>query len=133
MTINHYWIVDDDPIARVLIRKKMSNEGLCEKFSEFQNGQEALEALKGAKENETPDLIFLDLNMPIMDGWEFLEEAHHKLENVHARVAILTSSISPDDWDRSQNIPSVSCFLNKPLNTAELLNRIDSNSRPNSN
>lgn len=128
MNLKVYWIVDDDPIARILIEKKMKKNNLGEQVQCFNNGQEALERLQTVQNGDRPDLIFLDLNMPILDGWEFLEAAQIKIEQSKIRVAILSSSISKDDHDKAKEFPCVNCFLNKPLNTEELLSHLNSRS-----
>jgi CheY-like chemotaxis protein len=69
-----------------------------------------------------PDLIFLDINMPAMDGWEFLAEyqtlpAEKKADTV---LIMLTTSLNPDDEKRTLEIPEVSGFENKPLNQGQL-------------
>lgn len=119
MNLKHYWIIDDDPIARMLIEKKMQREKLGPAMKCFTNGQDALEFLISMP-NERPDLIFLDLNMPIMDGWGFLEEGQLKISASPTKVVILTSSISEDDRTKALGFKCVSCFLKKPLDTEEL-------------
>jgi len=126
MNLKVYWIVDDDPIARVLIEKKMKKKNLGEQVQCFTNGQEALEQLQKVQNGDRPDLIFLDLNMPILDGWEFLDAAQSKIQDAKIRVAILSSSISHEDQEKAKEYPCVNCFLNKPLNTEDLLNHLKS-------
>lgn len=117
MTLKRYWIVDDDPIARMLIRKKMSRDVTSDECLEFANGQEALDKINSISPEEAPDLILLDLNMPILNGWEFLEECHKTIHEFEARIAILTSSIDENDLKKAKEFPCVIGFLNKPLNT----------------
>jgi CheY-like chemotaxis protein len=89
-----------------------------------QDGLEALEFLK--KEGQViPELIFLDINMPKMNGWEFLEEYHKLDPKYKARITImmLTTSANPDDVDKAKQIEDVTGFKTKPL-TEEMLNGI---------
>jgi CheY-like chemotaxis protein len=69
-----------------------------------------------------PDLIFLDINMPAMDGWEFLAQYQTlpKEKKADTVLIMLTTSLNPDDEKRTHSIPEVSGFENKPLNQATL-------------
>ena len=87
-----------------------------------QSGQEALEYLQNA--TPRPDLIFLDINMPAMDGWEFLEK-YRRLPAVRKAdiiLIMLTTSLNPDDEARTKAIPEVAGFENKPLSQGQLDN-----------
>lgn len=115
-------LIEDDPanmyLARIIIEIVDSS---VEKIS-FPDGKPAFEFLDQNKENPAllPDLILLDLNMPQMDGWQFLA-AYDKIKDQIAKVIpiyILSSSISESDISRSQSNPLVADFLSKPLEEA---------------
>ena len=91
----------------------------------YENGQLALEALwRGAgHEAETPDLILLDLNMPVMDGWEFLDAFSALDLQKHVHVCVLTSSIHPEDIEKAKLYAEVEGYFPKPLDD-EILDRI---------
>lgn len=130
MKINTAFIIDDDPIfvfgSKVLLKK----HGFASNIVVFQNGKEALETIEKLLDPEgvLPEVIFLDLNMPIMDGWEFLE-AFGKLSGVEdVRLYILSSSIDSRDMERAKHYDSVTDFIPKPLTDgkiSELLNSIE--------
>lgn len=117
------WIVDDDPIARLLIKKTVERSGLFDLSKEFTDGMDIIEALEsiGNKETKEPDLILLDINMPDKDGWEvldFIREQNISLRK--AKLVLLTSSINPKDKARAFGFDSVNGFLNKPLAKEDL-------------
>jgi CheY-like chemotaxis protein len=91
------------------------------------SGIEALEYLKSKqdKENQYPDLIFLDINMPKMNGWDFLQEYTllDKEVQSHAIIIMLTTSANPDDVERAKSFSVISDFIIKPL-TKEIMENI---------
>ena len=119
--VNSIFIVDDDPITVFGIKKMLKPVVLCDDVQIFQNGKEAYDALKEKKENggPFPDVIFLDINMPIMDGWDFLEELI-KLD-IQGKIIInmITSSIDPLDYKKwnefKPKCPHTLNFKNKPI------------------
>ena len=91
------------------------------------SGKEGLEYLRstGRTENILPDLIFLDINMPAMNGWEFLQEYHKLDKDIQRKVVVvmLTTSDNPDDEAKAKNWDFISDFITKPL-TKEIMNGI---------
>lgn len=92
-------IIDDDPITVFGLRKLIGTAVECQKIESFANGKLAFEGFKQKieKEQAIPEIIFLDINMPIMDGWEFLKEFINLSIPKKVRINIVTSSIDPFD------------------------------------
>ncbi|MDB5149909.1 MAG: response regulator [Mucilaginibacter sp.] len=123
------WIVDDDSIYVYGLKKLIGIKELNTRLSHFINGQEAINALKKAKEDhQLPDVILLDINMPVMDGWEFMNEfANLKPQTgKNITVYIMSSSIDLNDIHRAKNISEVSDYLFKPVRTSQLIKIFDS-------
>jgi CheY-like chemotaxis protein len=117
-------LIDDDPLFIFLTKKIINSTGYSTAIYECGDGQEGIEFVNGSLANNTtlPDLIFLDLNMPISDGWEFLEE-YAKIEfSVREKidVYVVSSSISPHDFERSKAFNVVKDFMIKPLDKKKL-------------
>jgi CheY-like chemotaxis protein len=115
-------IIDDDPIFVFGTKRIMEIANFCESFMIFRNGKEAFDKLKAIiiADEKLPDLILLDLNMPIWDGWQFLDEF---IKIPHANpitIYIMTSSIDPADIAKAKTYEEVSNYLVKPITMAEL-------------
>lgn len=114
--------VDDDPITLMLCKKVIVKASFSNTIITAKNGEEALEyfnSILNKEENKLPELIFLDLNMPVMDGWEFLDSfSSDKYSEVNStNVIILSSTIDPEDLEKSKKYPMVIDFLSKPITT----------------
>lgn len=127
--INSVLLIDDDAPTNFIHKKIIQNSGLVEVIHIAQGGREALHFLNSKEQNvnngQIPDVIFLDINMPAMDGWEFLAE-YKKLENVQAKrviIVMLTTSLNPDDELKAREIKEVYGFKNKPL-TKQMIEEI---------
>lgn len=122
-------IVDDDEIFVFLTKKVIERSNVVELIKIFNNG---LEALNYFRENQNtpealPEIILLDLSMPIMDGWQFLDE-YVKLNIKPAKkltIYICSSSISPDDIERAKKISIVTDYLIKPVTKEKLVQIIE--------
>jgi len=111
------YIVEDDEIASFLVKRIVDSFSEVEESKAYFNGEAAFNILKNDFEDRHtfPDLILLDINMPVMDGWEFLEALNEINPEASVPVYILTSSIDPNDIEKSQRYKHVKGFLSKPL------------------
>jgi CheY-like chemotaxis protein len=113
--------VDDDPITLMLCKMVITKASFSNEIATAKNGQEALKYFDAFKTIATtknkPQLIFLDLNMPVMNGWEFLDSFNTEeyLEFHDTKVIILSSTIDPEDLEKSKKYPMVIDFLSKPI------------------
>lgn len=114
-------IIDDDKIYVNLVRKIIEIKKLSENLLIFKNGKEALDYFKlimgNMSEDKLPDIIFLDLNMPVMDGWEFLSEFIKIKNNFEKKITlyVVSSSIDPRDLERAKSFNMVTDYLIKPI------------------
>lgn len=114
-------IIDDDKIYVNLVRKIIEIKKLSENLLIFKNGLEALDYFKlilsNLTEEKLPEIIFLDLNMPVMDGWEFLDEFVKIKNNFDKKISlyVVSSSIDPRDLERAKSFNLVTGYLIKPI------------------
>lgn len=117
-------LVDDNEIDNIINEKIIEANSFADEILVFQTGQDALEYLSSNQGDRTklPEIVFLDINMPIMDGFQFLEDFEKFSENVldKCKIIMLSSSISPKDIDRAASSKYVKKYLNKPLNARYL-------------
>ena len=123
--------IDDDPITLMLCKKVISKTLFSNEIITAQNGEKALQYFDATKKSKTdsvphrlPKLIFLDLNMPVMGGWEFLESfsGPNYSEFNTIKVVILTSTLDPEDLEKANKYPMVIDFLSKPITKSMLDN-----------
>ena len=126
--INTFCIVDDDDIYQFTTSLLLKQNDLVNKVIVFSNGLKAINFLKdemGNKEN-IPDIIFLDINMPVMDGWEFLEEYLLIKPMLPKTVVIYMVSSSVDERDvlKAKSISSLSGYFVKPISSHDIMDVI---------
>ncbi len=109
--------IDDDDITQILNTIYLESFGFCEKILMAENGIEALDLFKKLENGEEPmahfpEIIFLDLNMPIMDGWEFYEAFSNNFPDYinKTKIFILSSSINPSDEERANHETGIVSF-----------------------
>jgi CheY-like chemotaxis protein len=122
--LNCVLLVDDDKGTNFINEMIIKKSGIAERIQTVLNGKEALDFITNKGKYESagdvypqPMLTLLDINMPVMDGWEFLE-AYHALEEFQKGkiiIVMLTTSLNPDDKTRAEGISEVSDFKSKPL------------------
>lgn len=112
-------LVEDDPITIMVCDRIIKMSLFAEKVTSCENGKFAIDYLRGliTKSEAVPEIIFLDINMPVMNGWDLLEE----FEEIKAsftnlpRIYILSSTVNPEDFKRAKSYSAVVDFISKPL------------------
>jgi CheY-like chemotaxis protein len=118
--LNSVLLVDDDKDCSFLHKIIIGQSELAQNIFEALNGHEAINFINEAvaKNQPLPEIIFLDINMPGMNGWEFLEEYGKLEEAIKEKIVVimLSASINPDDERRALNDKNVRAFYKKNLN-----------------
>ena len=116
------YIIDDDKLTVKLMGILISKNDFCEEIESFYDAQKAILKLKQNVGNNAilPDAILLDLNMPIMDGWQFLDEFISLPITKEIQIFIMTSSIDPADIEMAATYKVVKDYIMKPITTQKL-------------
>ncbi|WP_298754165.1 response regulator [uncultured Psychroserpens sp.] len=119
-------IIDDDSIYVNLIRKIIETKKLCDNLLVFNDGKDGIEyfetILQNLEDEFIPEVILLDLNMPVMDGWEFIERftaIRNKLKKT-ITLYVVSSSINQSDIAKAKSLSSVKNYLVKPVEIDQL-------------
>ena len=114
--------IDDDRVTQLINRHNLESGSFCEQIIEAFDGMEAMkffEKLKNGEEpiGNMPQVIFLDLNMPVMDGWEFFDSFEKRFPEFieQIKIFILSSSTNPADENRANREKNIVAFLAKPI------------------
>jgi CheY-like chemotaxis protein len=128
--VKKIFLIDDDPVFVYLTKKIIGMTQYPCEITEFADGELAIVYLNTFREKteSLPDIIFLDLSMPVMDGWEFLNQYAEIRPGIRKEISlfIVSSSISPQEVERSKTFREVSDFLVKPLGKVKIAEIINS-------
>ena len=119
-------IIDDDNIYVNLIKKIIETKKLCDHLLIFKDGKEGIDYFEALLQNfnkeNIPEVILLDINMPIMDGWEFLERFTKIKNKFNSSITlyVVSSSINTVDIDKAKSLSTVENYLVKPVKIDEL-------------
>lgn len=127
-SVKNLLLIDDDEIFTFMTKRIIEKTNLAEQIKIFENGKEAIDFLTSVsgKPELLPEIIFLDLSMPIMDGWGFLEEYILLKPKFGKKITlyIISSSVSPKDHERAKSYSEVSDFIIKPMSKEKFIDII---------
>lgn len=124
MQTSTIFLVDDDPLYQYMIRRYVQEYALANNFVTFNNGLLAIEKLKelAATDSPMPDIILLDINMPVLDGWGFLAvyQEDERLKTKKIPIYLVTSSVDERDVEKAKCYNLVLDYCVKPLSVQQL-------------
>lgn len=123
--IENAFIIDDDDIYIFGIKKLVQIKKLCQEIDTFSNGSDALQRLKELEVQKAPfpEIILLDINMPIMNGWEFMEKFGEIDESFRkdTKIYMVSSSIDPEDIEKANKLKEIEEYIIKPIDLSTLI------------
>lgn len=126
--IDTLYLVDDDDTYQFIIERTISSINLVKSIRIFSNGREAIDFLESSLNDPSsiPDVILLDLTMPVMDGWEFLENYLLLKPRIGKKIYIyiVSSSVNPSDVEKAKSISEVTDYMVKPLTKEKLISML---------
>lgn len=130
MKAKTFYLIDDDPIFHYMVKKSIATSNEKIELKIFNNGLEALDSLRSISlTDEFPDVIFLDLYMPILDGWEFLDQFSSlvKAGSKQTNIYMISGSQDIKTLHKAMDQKILSGYFSKPISQAELTMIIQEN------
>lgn len=128
--INKVCVIDDDDIYQYLLRKELKSTRIVNQILVFPDGAKAIQYMSEKKDqpDELPDVVFLDVNMPVMNGWQFLDEFLVLKPMLSKKIAVLivSSSFDQQDIDRAGRYAGVTDYIIKPVTRNKLVAVLES-------
>ncbi|MBC7653798.1 MAG: response regulator [Oligoflexus sp.] len=122
--VQRAFIIDDDEVYVYAIKRLIKIQNLCEEVLVFTDGQQAVDYLLENKDDVTPmpEVIIIDVNMPVLDGWGFINEFQKIDFNLtnNTKLFMVSSSIDPRDVKKAKEIPMIIKYIFKPITFEEL-------------
>jgi CheY-like chemotaxis protein len=132
---NNFFLIDDDTTSNFLNEKMVEKTGLAKHIKVFNYANIALNELQQLLQHpgDFPDLIFLDIQMPFMDGWEFLEQFQNFPKAVlnRCKLFMFSSSVNVQDVEKSKTYSIVKGFIHKPLTMDKMRELAQADKAPN--
>ncbi|WP_291136205.1 response regulator [Flavobacterium sp. UBA7663] len=111
----YIFIIDDDPISIIILKKNLELIAISQEIETFSNGKDAFNYLEKEYHKNEKYVIFLDINMPEMNGWEFLSKVEPFITSQNTTIYLLTSSINKADMEKATQFPLIKKYLSKPI------------------
>lgn len=116
---NNVLLIEDDSITVMVCERIIVMTGFALEVKSLPNGREGISYLEQLLQNQStlPEIIFLDINMPVMNGWQFLQELEQIKDQFSTlpNIYILSSTVDPEDYKRAEAFTTVKSFISKPL------------------
>ena len=117
------YILDDDKIFVYVLKKIIEKNNNFQEIRNFSSAVEVLGLL--ADDKNLPSIILVDINMPITDGWQFLDQVENLKHKEKLNIFIMSSSIDERDIEKSKKYPTVKDFISKPINNEKLVKLLE--------